>query len=282
MFPINGASIPLPELSTSYIPENPCALSLQVTDGLSGGRFRCDRVCPQPTDAHAAMPRRLPNGMCCVQDTLRQQLSLKRAAEGTAPTPTALRANSSVPSVALLACEAAHLWQKEAVGLKDAIISGSRARELNNIARLRAILASSCLTGGRTSDSIMLSFASAYVMTRVVRPADGSAVRVVPTKLKVPVSVLALSGASNLHAVLSQPGLVGAITPQPSGAKCVHSGSKPNLGHAPSALSECQRDVICAEGCRWCMQVVHYLIYKSKRLHHIEVTKVYSKPVGGW
>jgi hypothetical protein len=139
--------------------------------------------------------------------TLRQQLDLKRTLEGVKPTPAGERACSCAPSAALLATELTWLWRKEAADLQDAVLYGTRARELANLARLRAVLAHTCLSGGRTAEGIHLGYASVWVnMNRVVAPAGGGPPRIVPTR--VPLVVLALAGSAILHAYLSQPGLV--------------------------------------------------------------------------
>lgn len=140
--------------------------------------------------------------------TLKQQLELKaRAGGGQAATPTGQRANSAAPSASLVLTELAHLHCKEAGLLKGAILHGTRRLELANVARLKAILAQTCMAGGRTCETIFYSFKSMWVnMPRVITPALGGLPRV--ASVRVPLSVIALAGAGILHALLSQPGLV--------------------------------------------------------------------------
>ena len=76
--------------------------------------------------------------------------------------------------------------------------------QLVNVGRLRAILAACIVSAGRTSDTIYLSYSSAWVaMTRVVLGQDNMP-RIVPVRM--PVAVLALAGALNTY--LGQEGMV--------------------------------------------------------------------------
>jgi hypothetical protein len=140
-------------------------------------------------------------------NTLKAQVALQRAVQGVKAVPGSERGNSKVPSAALLATEMAHLLAKEARELKEALLHGTRAAALSNVARLRAVLAASTLFGGRTSDTLFFTFSSVWVnMMRAVVPAAGGQPRLVPVRM--PVAALTLAGADVLHAFISQPGLV--------------------------------------------------------------------------
>lgn len=181
-FAVQAADVVLSDLSCSYKGDNPIPLSLS--------------------------------------NTLKQQLNLARAVEGVKATPAGERGCSKVPSAALLATELAHLLNKEVGELQDALLRGTRAGAVANLARLRAVLAATSVFGGRTSDTLYHRLTSVWVnMQRTVVPPNGAPPRIVP--VRVPVVVLALAGAQVLYAYMSQPGLV--LTSQVYRSKVKHA-----------------------------------------------------------